>query len=147
VGFSFHSEQVKFDINQKLRHKAWIRNCIHLQNKNPGEIAFIFTSNERILELNRSYLNHNDFTDVITFDYSSGDRVSGDIFISVEEVKKNAAFYEVDVEHELRRVMIHGIFHLLGFDDRTEKEAREMREMEDEALHLWLKEEQDDIGL
>jgi len=91
--------------------------------------------------MNKSYLNHNQFTDVITFDYSDDDQISGDIFISVEQVKENAVLYKTNGEDELRRVMVHGVLHLMGFDDGTETERKVMREMENEALHLWLKEE------
>ena len=89
--------------------------------------------------MNNDYLNHNYFTDVITFDYSEGDLVSGDVFISVDQVKENAAFYIEDPENELRRVIIHGVLHLLGFGDSTLDEKEIMRKMENEALHLWLK--------
>ena len=89
--------------------------------------------------MNREYLNHNYFTDVITFDYTVNDIISGDIFISMEQVKKNAEFYGVKTEEELRRVMIHGILHLLGFNDSSLEEKETMRKKENEALHLWLK--------
>ena len=105
----------------------------------PGAISFIFTSNERLRLMNQEFLNHNYFTDVISFDYTEKDMVSGDIFISMEEVKKNAKFYGADPDNELRRVMIHGVTHLLGFADGTEEEKAIMRKKENEALHLWLK--------
>jgi len=89
--------------------------------------------------MNRDYLNHNHFTDVITFDYSDGDVISGDIFISIEQVEENASFYNVSQSEELRRVIIHGVFHLLGFGDKTPLEKESMRKLENEALHLWLK--------
>ena len=91
--------------------------------------------------MNREYLNHNYFTDVITFDYTEGNVISGDVFISVEQVKENASFYKVLLEVELRRVMIHGVLHLMGFNDATEAGKETMREMENEALNLWSKEE------
>ena len=89
--------------------------------------------------MNREYLNHNYFTDVITFDYTDDNITSGDIFISMDQVKKNAKFYAVEDEEELRRVMIHGVLHLLGFKDDSSDEKETMREKENEALHLWLK--------
>ena len=89
--------------------------------------------------MNREYLNHNYFTDVITFDYTEGDIISGDIFISLEQVTMNAEVYGAGRVEEIRRVMIHGVLHLLGFKDETDEEKATMREKENEALHLWLK--------
>ena len=88
--------------------------------------------------MNREYLNHNYHTDVITFDYTDEDIISGDVFISVEQVKKNAHFYRVDAEEEIRRVMIHGVLHLMGYMDSSSEEKEIMREKENEALNLWL---------
>ena len=88
--------------------------------------------------MNREYLNHNYFTDVITFDYTERGIISGDVFISVEQVIANAASYDTEPDEELRRVMVHGVLHLMGFRDGTEKEREEMRKLEDEALLLWL---------
>jgi probable rRNA maturation factor len=141
VSVSFHSEHLTFNLKQKTRHKDWIKRCVSLHSKIPGDINFIFTSNEHILRINRDYLNHNYFTDVITFDYTEGDIISGDVFISLDQVKENASFYEVPAEDELRRVMIHGVLHLIGVKDSTNGERETMMEMENEALHLWLKEE------
>lgn len=139
MAISFHSEGIRFDLKKKNKHKQWIKSVIEFHNKIPGELSFIFTSNEQILLLNREYLNHNYFTDVITFDYAVDNIIAGDIFISMEQVQKNAEFYRVDHEEELRRVMIHGILHLLHFRDKSLKEQETMRKMENEALHLWMK--------
>lgn len=89
--------------------------------------------------MNREYLNHNYYTDVITFDYTDSRKVSGDVFISVDQVRNNSGEFGVSFSDELRRVMIHGVLHLLGFGDGSSEEKRRMREMEEEALHLWLK--------
>ncbi len=89
--------------------------------------------------MNREYLNHDHHTDVITFDYTQGKVIGGDIFISIDQVRINAVEYKVDTEEEMRRVMIHGILHLIGFNDGTADEKRKMREKENEALHLWVK--------
>ena len=89
--------------------------------------------------MNREYLNHNYFTDVITFDYSEGEQISGDVFISMEQVRLNAESYKVSVEEELRRVMIHGVLHLMAYGDASHEEQQIMRKKENEALHLWLK--------
>ena len=88
--------------------------------------------------MNREYLNHNYFTDVITFDYTDETSVSGDIFISIDQVHENAGLYRVTKEDELRRVVIHGVLHLLGFSDSDEEGEKEMRQLENDALHLWL---------
>ena len=139
MSVSFHTEEVKFNLKHKLRHKQWVREWILTNHKSPGNISFLFTSNEQIKLINKEYLNHNYFTDVISFDYTEKDLVSGDIVISVEEVKKNADFYGADLDEELRRVMIHGVTHLLGYMDVSQEEKEIMREKENEALHLWKK--------
>ena len=136
---SFHTEEVKFNLKHKLKLKKWIREWIVGNNRAPGTLSFVLTSNERIRLINSEYLNHNYFTDVISFDYTEGEIISGDIVISVEEVKKNAEFYGADLEDELRRVMIHGINHLLGYSDSSQEEKEIMRKKENEALHLWKK--------
>ena len=139
MAISFHSEGIRFELKQKLRHKQWIEKCIQSYKKIPGELSFIFTSDEQLLLMNRKYLDHDYFTDVITFDYTVGDIISGDIYIGVDQVNKNAAFYGVEPEEELRRVMVHGILHLLDYKDVSSEEKRAMRKKENEALHLWLK--------
>ena len=136
---SFHSEGIHFDLKQKIRHKRWVRDCIHSNKKIQGNISFIFTSNEQLRLMNREYLNHNSFTDVLTFDYAEKDIISGDIFISIEQVRINAELFSVIAEEELRRVMIHGVLHLMGFKDSLPEQQVIMREKENEALHLWLK--------
>lgn len=135
----FHSLQIKFNLKSKNLHKSWIKSCIEAQGRRRGDINFIFTSNLSLREMNREYLNHDYFTDVITFDYSEGDLISGDVFISIDQVRINAGIYEAEIDEELRRVMIHGVLHLLGFEDSTEGEKAQMRKMENDALHLWLK--------
>ena len=135
----FHTEKVSFNLRQKLKHKKWINQWIVSQGAVGGALSFIFTSNKQLRLINRKYLNHNYFTDVITFSYREGDLISGDIFISIEQVEINAKSYNTDQEDELRRVMIHGVNHLLGFDDGNDVERERMRQMENEALHLWVK--------
>ena len=136
---SFHSEGIHFDLKQKIRHKRWVRDCIHSNKKIQGNISFIFTSNEQLRLMNREYLNHNSFTDVLTFDYAEKDIISGDIFISIDQVRINAELFSVIAEEELRRVMIHGVLHLMGYNDSLPEQQAIMREKENEALHLWLK--------
>ncbi|HOL29271.1 MAG TPA: rRNA maturation RNase YbeY, partial [Paludibacteraceae bacterium] len=102
--------------------------------KKVGEIAYIFCNNERILEINRQYLQHDYYTDIITFDDSTDSTISGDIFISLETVKSNAEDFSVDFEEELHRVIIHGILHLCGQDDITPELKAEMTRKENKAL-------------
>jgi rRNA maturation RNase YbeY len=135
----FHTEEIKFNLRNKRLHKQWIGQWIVLNQKSPGNLNFLFTSNERIKLINQKYLNHNYFTDVISFDYTEGNLIAGDIVISVEEVKKNAEFYGAEWLDELRRVMIHGVLHLMGYGDKTQEERIIMRKKENEALHLWMK--------
>ena len=136
---TFHTEKTDFNLEQKLQHKRWIKQWIESEKAVCGNLSFVFTSNKQIKLINQQYLNHNYYTDVITFDYTEGDHISGDIFISIEEVYNNAKRYNTETEEELRRVMVHGVNHLLGYGDENDEERITMRQMENEALHLWLK--------
>ena len=101
-----------------------------------GEIAYLFCDDEKILEINRTYLQHDFYTDIITFDYSEEDTISGDIFISIDTVRSNSQKYQTEFMEELHRVIIHGILHLCGVNDKSEEEETEMREAENSALTL-----------
>lgn len=118
-------------------HKKWIAKWINSNEFLPGDISFMFTDNPGIRSVNRAYLNHDYFTDVITFDYAEFPVISGDIIVSIDEVRENALVFKTEFEDELRRVMIHGIIHLFGFNDSNDEERAIMREKENEALHLW----------
>lgn len=135
---SFHTEETNFNLGQKLRHKKWIKQWIESHNTNCGALSIVFTSNKHLRLINKEYLNHNYYTDVITFDYSEGNLISGDIFISIEQVGFNAKVYSTNKGEELRRVMVHGVNHLLGYKDGNKEEQLTMRQMENDALHLWL---------
>ncbi len=135
---TFHNEETNFNLRQRLRHKRWINQWIDSQEAKCGKLSFIFTSNKHLKLINKEYLNHNYFTDVISFDYSEDELISGDIFISIDQVKINAGTYKTKEEEELRRVMVHGVNHLLGYGDGNEEERLTMRQMENDALHLWL---------
>ena len=135
---TFHTEKTNFNLGQKLRHKHWINLLIDSQEAKCDKLSFIFTSNRHLKLINQEYLNHNYFTDVISFDYSEGEFISGDIFISIDQVKINADTYNTKEEEELRRVMVHGVNHLLGYGDGNKEERLTMRQMENDALHLWL---------
>ncbi len=119
---------------KKQKINRWIKQTAHNYEKKVGEIAYIFCNNERILEINRQYLQHDYYTDIITFDDSTDSTISGDIFISLETVKSNAEDFSVDFEEELHRVIIHGILHLCGQDDITPELKAEMTRKENKAL-------------
>ena len=105
------------------------------ENRIPGDLNFIFTGDENLLEINRKFLNHNYYTDVIAFDYSEGKEISGEIYISMDTVRKNAYNYNVSFESEILRVMLHGTFHLCGYDDKSEEQKAEMRMREDKWIN------------
>jgi rRNA maturation RNase YbeY len=115
----------------------WVNAAVESNNKIAGDIAVIFCSDAYLLSMNKSYLNHDYFTDIITFDYSDGSIVSGDLFISIDTVNDNAKKFGVTFEQELLRVVIHGVLHLLGFNDKTVEQQKEMRENEDRYLKIY----------
>jgi len=139
VPVTFHTEKTHFNLGQKLQHKRWINLWIESQEAVCGKLSFIFTSNKHLRLINQKYLNHNYYTDVISFNYAEDELISGDIFISIDQVRINAASYDTEEGEELRRVMVHGVNHLLGYDDGNDEERETMRQMENDALHLWLK--------
>lgn len=114
----------------------WFGKICHTEGKLLGDVSVVFCSDTYLLELNKRHLQHDFFTDIITFDYSEGDRVAGDLFVSVDRVYENADAYNVSRETELNRVSVHGILHLLGYSDKTPQEVTVMREKENEALAL-----------
>ncbi|MDR0547482.1 MAG: rRNA maturation RNase YbeY [Dysgonamonadaceae bacterium] len=114
----------------------WIKQVATQHQKRVGEITYIFCSDDEILRINREYLKHDYYTDIITFDYSEKDRISGDLFISLDTVKSNSEQYNTDFIEEIRRVMIHGILHLCGFNDKSPEDEKLMRQKEDKALSL-----------
>lgn len=114
----------------------WFGKICHTEGKLLGDVSVVFCSDTYLLELNKRHLQHDFFTDIITFDYSEGVRVAGDLFVSVDRVYENADAYNVSRETELNRVSVHGILHLLGYKDKTQQEVTVMREKENEALAL-----------
>jgi len=147
VDISFHSEGIRFELKAKIKHKKWIRKWIESHQLQAEEISLVFTSNEQLRLINKKFLNHNYFTDVITFDYSNGNKISGDVFISIDQIRINADIYGVSIEDERRRVMIHGVLHLMAYSDSSDEEKDTMRKKENEALHLWLKLSQNDFRI
>jgi probable rRNA maturation factor len=135
---SFHSEGVDTKTPSKRLLKAWIKEIVSNHDKKVGELAFVFCSDEKILEVNQNFLQHDYYTDIITFDYCEGEIVSGDIFISVERVEENATSHNVEYNSELLRVLAHGVLHLIGFQDKSPKKKKEMTENEDLCISLFL---------
>jgi rRNA maturation RNase YbeY len=134
---SFHNEGVNTKTPSKRLLKAWIKEFVANHSKKVGELAFVFCDDEKILEVNRNFLQHDYYTDIITFDYCEGIIVSGDIYISVERVQENAIIHEVDYNTELLRVLAHGVLHLIGFQDKEEKLKVEMTKNEDLCISLF----------
>ncbi|MBT5614660.1 MAG: rRNA maturation RNase YbeY [Flavobacteriales bacterium] len=122
------------DITEINQNKKWLNQVISNEAKEEGDITYIFCDDDYLLEKNIRFLNHNTLTDVITFDYCEGNSVSGDIFISIERVKENSEVFKVDFLTELNRVMVHGLLHLLGYKDKTERESNLMRKKENYYL-------------
>ena len=121
----------------ELNFINWIENCISSKDFSFTEISYIFVDDVYLHKVNMEYLNHDTYTDIITFDYSVGKNLSADIYVSVDRIKENAEKFDVDFYNELARVMIHGILHLMKYDDHTEEEKFQMRKLENECLsHL-----------
>ena len=114
--------------------RNWVKNVAFQYQRRVGEITYIFCSDEEILRINREYLKHDYYTDIITFDYSEKDTIAGDLFISIDTVRSNSQQYNTDFIEELHRVMIHGILHLCGFQDKTPEDEKAMRDRENAAL-------------
>jgi rRNA maturation RNase YbeY len=132
----FHKE-AEFKLKESGRLKHWIKTVIEKEKRVPGNINYIFVDDKSLLKINLEYLNHNTYTDIITFDYTEGKEVSGDIYISVERIAENAEKFEVSFEEELKRVMIHGVLHLCGYRDKSKADAALMRKKENSSLRLF----------
>ena len=129
-------EDTDFVFRGKTLNSKWLRLVAESEIKRIGSISVIFCSDNYILDVNQKYLQHDYFTDIITFDYCEGDRLSGDLFISVDSVRENSLEYGTEFKDELNRVIVHGLLHLIGYDDHTEEETALMRKKEDYYLSL-----------
>ncbi|WP_421823962.1 rRNA maturation RNase YbeY [Flagellimonas oceanensis] len=134
IEFHFKSDLV---IEDESEFADWIDRIIQSEGFVAGQIDYIFCTDEYLLQLNQKYLNHDTLTDIITFDYTDAKTISGDIFISTDRVEDNAKEFQVDVLNELRRVMSHGILHLAGYGDKSDDEAKLMREKEEEKIKMF----------
>lgn len=133
---SYNTVNVKMPAIRRRDTSAWVKAVAASYGKKVGEIAYIFVDDEEILRVNREYLQHDYYTDIITFDYTEGDTISGDLFISLDTVRTNAEQYGKPYEEELHRVIIHGILHLCGINDKGPGEREIMEAAEDKALAL-----------
>ena len=130
------TSNTNFRLRNKVALKNWIKKVVENEGGQMKDLSFVFCNDMDLLDKNSKYLNLDTLTDILTFDYSENNNISGDIYISIDRVKENAKTYKVTFQNELDRVMIHGILHLLGYKDKSEKEQKIMREKEDFYLSL-----------
>lgn len=135
---NFFEEDIKFNLPQKLKIRSWIKNVVKNEGASITEINYIFCSDPFLKQVNIDYLQHDYFTDIITFDNSEEEGVlEGDIFISIDRIRENSTDYSDTFDQELRRVIIHGVLHLIGYRDKSDSEQKQMRQKEDQYLSLY----------
>lgn len=137
MAIRYHIENIPKPRLKRRKLSRWIGETAALYGKRVGEITYIFCDEEEILRINKTYLNHNYYTDIITFDYTEGEIISGDLFICPDTIRSNAEQYQTPFDEELHRVIIHGILHLCGFGDKSPEEEQVMRKMENQALEIF----------
>lgn len=133
---NFFSE-TDFSLKNEASHKGWLQRVVQSEEKEIEEINFIFCDDEYLHKINLQYLDHDTFTDIISFDNSVDDQLAGDIFISIERVKENSLDFDVSFDEELRRVLVHGVLHFCGYRDKSESESQLMRQKEDEKIAMF----------
>ena len=126
-----------WQVPQEEEYSHWLNRIVEKERHVLGELTYQFETDERVLEINREHLNHDFYTDIITFDHVQGNLVFGDIFISVDRVEDNAAEFDCSMEEEMKRVMAHGLLHLLGYKDSTPEEKKVMRKKEEECIKMF----------
>lgn len=131
---TFFDQDIHFVLKNKLAHRAWLKAVAAEENRRIADISIIFCSDDYLLDINKKYLGHDYYTDIITFDYCESDKLSGDLFISIDTVRNNAEYYSVNFDDELDRVIVHGLLHLVGYDDHTEEQTAQMRSKENHYL-------------
>ncbi|MDR3142747.1 MAG: rRNA maturation RNase YbeY [Tannerellaceae bacterium] len=136
MAINYYTEGIKFPPIKKRIVSSWIKEVVSLFEKKTGDISYIFCPDEKILEINKQYLNHDYYTDIITFDYSEKNIISGDIFISIDTVRSNSERYKTLYPEELHRTIIHGVLHLCGIEDKGPGEREIMENYENKALLL-----------
>ena len=132
----YFQEDIRFELKQKMLNNRWLKMVAGSEMRRLGAINIIFCSDNYILDVNMKYLQHDYFTDIITFDYCEKDILSGDLFISIDSVRENAQFYGTEFADELNRVMVHGLLHLIGYDDHSESDIAVMRQKENYYLEM-----------
>ena len=132
----YFCEDIRFTYKNKLANNRWLKMVAGSEIRKIGDINVIFCSDNYILDVNMKYLQHDYFTDIITFDYCEGKVLSGDLFISVDSVRENSIEFGTDFEEELHRVIVHGVLHLIGYDDHTEEDKKVMRQKENYYLQM-----------
>lgn len=130
----YDRQDTSFVFKGRRKNSAWLKEVALEEGRKTGEIAVIFCSDEYLLGINRQFLNHDYYTDIITFDYCEGEVLNGDLLISVDSVRDNAGHYGSSFDEELHRVIVHGVLHLIGYDDHSEEEQKVMRSKEDYYL-------------
>lgn len=133
----YFNYETDFELSDESRYADWISEVILGELKQEGEINYIFCDDTYLIGINRQYLDHDTLTDIISFDYSEGNVLQGDIFISVERVRENAVDFGISFEDELLRVMAHGVLHYCGYKDKTDDDAAVMRQKEDEKMKMF----------
>ncbi len=134
---NFYAEEVALPQIKKTEVKEWIKEVAKKYGKRVGDVSYIFCNDDKILEVNKQYLDHDYYTDIITFDYTEGDKIGGDLFISIDTVKSNSEQFGEPFEKELHRVIIHGILHLCGINDQSPEERANMIDNENQALEIF----------
>ena len=136
MAIAYYAEDIELPAIKKRVVSGWVKAVAETYGKKTGDISYIFCSDEKILEVNRQYLQHDYYTDIITFDYCQGDRLSGDLFISLDTIRTKAEQFGAAYDDELHRVIIHGILHLCGINDKGPGEREIMEEAENKALAM-----------
>lgn len=134
ISFNYETD---FELDNEEAYVHWLSEVIASEGKKEGEVNYIFCDDDYLLQINIQYLDHDTLTDIISFDYTMGSEISGDIFISVERVKDNASDFDVPFQEELKRVMAHGMLHYCGYKDKTEEDERIMRTKENEKIAMF----------
>ena len=137
ASISFFSEKIPFKLSNPRKTSNWLKRVCIFEKQPLDSVEYIFCSDDYLLELNKQYLNHATYTDILSFDFSENGHMSGEIYISIRRVRENASNYEQPFEVELRRVMAHGLLHFMGYKDKSATQKAQMRRKEEACLSLW----------
>lgn len=137
MAISYHKEEIEFSLPAEELLSNWLEQLADSRGKKITQLTYIFCSDDYLLEINKTYLNHDFYTDIITFPYKQANEIESDVFISIDRVKENADAYKTTFEKELLRVIAHGLLHLMGYKDKTADEQKEMTKMENWAIETF----------